>query len=857
MIRQWYWLWCLVFQISLCAAAQPPLLNFSDLTSGPKSGNTDTSLGQTSGQDGVIVTVWGTYLGATQGTSKIFVNGAEARVYTWSNATAPADLYSRLGLQMIACQVSHLASDGAGTISVTVNGQTSNTLPFTVRAGGIYFVKTSGSDTTGDGSWQKPWQSLGNLSFTGALTHLLPGDTIYVCDGVSQTVQAGDRSVMNLDDTQAKTGTATMPEALVGYPGAQTTIGNTAYRSTYSTFISGATNGYGALNWTISKLSMTALNNVADMNPGFRIVGNHISAPNGSDPSGAIEGSGNNLIVFGNEVTQVGAFKCTKLYHPIYISGARTSSGPRLPTESTREIAWNYLHDNYANDGINIYSEDSSSAYITNHRVHHNWVANQTGRGMLIGSLITGENWFYNNVFVKCGLGPVSPEGDEGHFGIQVSAGDRNWNTNQPINTNTLIHFCNNTMYGCGWSGSLSGADGAMLFAGLDQYTLDFSNNIIQSTGDPYLAGWSDTPANKAYHNVWFGNGAAPAFDTSAISADPKFTNPAANDFHLLAGSPAIDSGLPAVSTFITVDFDNLPRPQGSGYDLGAYEFSTGIVTPPNQPPAITSGPIATPNPALAGQSVSFTAVATDDHTTALTYTWNFGDGANASGATAVHTYSVAGTYAAQVAVTDAGNLTTRASVSVLVNANSGSGGGDGGGTGGGTGGGGSGGGSGGGGSGSGAASLPLTVSALQALGKFSVSGHDTASVTGVLKNVPAGPINLAGQTLTFNLSGAVVVFTLDAKAHGISPNGTFVLKYKTVRDRATHALSFAGGDVPFTVRLKNGTWAASWGMDPTQSVVHAPTTVAITLQLGTQTFAGDVAVMYTSKAQVSGKFKK
>src|SRR4051794_9436066 len=108
-------LWLLVFQFSLCFAAQPPVLNFSDLTSGPKTGNTDTSLGQTSGTDGVIVTVWGTNLGATQGSSKVFVNGAEASVYSWGNATAPADLHTRHHLQMIAFQVSHLATDGVGT----------------------------------------------------------------------------------------------------------------------------------------------------------------------------------------------------------------------------------------------------------------------------------------------------------------------------------------------------------------------------------------------------------------------------------------------------------------------------------------------------------------------------------------------------------------------------------------------------------------------------------------------------------------------------------------------------------------------------------------------------------------------
>jgi len=52
---------------------------------------------------------------------------------------------------------------------------------------------------------------------------------------------------------------------------------------------------------------------------------------------------------------------------------------------------------------------------------------------------------------------------------------------------------------------------------------------------------------------------------------DPKFVDLAARDLHLKAGSPAIDAGekIDEVST----DRDGVRRPQGRGYDLGAYEF--------------------------------------------------------------------------------------------------------------------------------------------------------------------------------------------------------------------------------------------------------------------------------------------
>jgi uncharacterized protein YjaG (DUF416 family) len=46
--------------------------------------------------------------------------------------------------------------------------------------------------------------------------------------------------------------------------------------------------------------------------------------------------------------------------------------------------------------------------------------------------------------------------------------------------------------------------------------------------------------------------------------------NAAANDFQLQATSPAIDAGM-ALSEVLT-DLKGISRPQGAGYDIGAYE---------------------------------------------------------------------------------------------------------------------------------------------------------------------------------------------------------------------------------------------------------------------------------------------
>ena len=54
-------------------------------------------------------------------------------------------------------------------------------------------------------------------------------------------------------------------------------------------------------------------------------------------------------------------------------------------------------------------------------------------------------------------------------------------------------------------------------------------------------------------------------------STDPRFVSASQFNFHLQTGSTAINVG--ATLGQVTNDFDGIARPQGSGYDIGAYEF--------------------------------------------------------------------------------------------------------------------------------------------------------------------------------------------------------------------------------------------------------------------------------------------
>jgi len=209
-------------QPAALAAATDPVLYFSDIVSGPKAGNSDTSGGRT-GEDGAIVTIWGRNLGGTQGSSKVYANGAEAAsTYSWGNAAAPADLYTYHQMQMISFQVSHLAQDGVGQIYIVINGKQSNSLPFSVRAGNIYFAKTSGSDDTGDGSWGNPWQTIPK-----AADSLAAGDIAYIGNGVDQVTETNYGAAVNLGSDGAEGS----PKALIVYPGRKSCNTNCSFCS--------------------------------------------------------------------------------------------------------------------------------------------------------------------------------------------------------------------------------------------------------------------------------------------------------------------------------------------------------------------------------------------------------------------------------------------------------------------------------------------------------------------------------------------------------------------------------------------------------------------------------------------------
>jgi hypothetical protein len=99
-------------------------------------------------------------------------------------------------------------------------------------------------------------------------------------------------------------------------------------------------------------------------------------------------------------------------------------------------------------------------------------------------------------------------------------------------------------------------------------------NNIFTEQRGQTIWVVSSTSVNADYNLFYNSDGSSligTHFPHDVWGVNPLFVNPAGGNYHLQAGSQAIDAGI-TLSNVLN-DFDGIARPQGVRYDIGPYEY--------------------------------------------------------------------------------------------------------------------------------------------------------------------------------------------------------------------------------------------------------------------------------------------
>jgi len=254
------------------------------------------------------------------------------------------------------------------------------------------------------------------------------------------------------------------------------------------------------------------------------------------------------------------------------------------------EITGSVCQGTYLDEGTHHYS-------IVRNRIHDNGTSacDRQAHGIYLegNDHLVASNVIYNH-----------PEG----FGVQIyDKGLRSL-----VTGNTITHSGHGGIV-CGGSGGVS---------------CTIVNNIVAYNGTYGIDRDASAPSScSIHHNLAFANGTNydPTFNclSANLTGNPLFVSDAARDYHLLSGSPAIDTGDSSLAW--SPDFDGAARPQGAGPDIGAFER-----------PSTTSAPVNTSLSAISGtpedgRTLTASTGTWTNSPTSYAYQWRRCDGAGAS----------------------------------------------------------------------------------------------------------------------------------------------------------------------------------------------------------------------------------
>ncbi len=400
------------------------------------------------------------------------------------------------------------------------------------NAATTYYVSPSGNDNN-SGSQAAPFRQI-----RAALSHVKAGDTVLVADG--------SYLGFNVDSL---TGTATAPITIQAV-GSNAVVTVTTDRSdnrdtifiTYSSYI--VVNGLRSFNANRAAVRVDNSQNITVEHGTF---GNNATW-------GIFTDFSDNLLIAYNEcygsVSQ----------HGIYVSNSCVNPILRGNISHDNNSCGIHMNGDLSQGGVGLIT----GALIEDNIIYNNGAAGGSGIDMDgVQNSIIRNNLLYNNHATGIGLYQIDaaagPKSDQVLNNTVDVASDGRWALlfKQTTGLNTVR---NNILYN---RGSYHGGLDCGTSADVPNVNSDYNimDRVTTNDGDSVytLAQWQ-----------------ALGYEPHSLSATPAslWVNPAAGNYHLLPSAPAIDAGV--TLTNVTNDLDGNPRPVGSAFDIGCYEY-TGI----------------------------------------------------------------------------------------------------------------------------------------------------------------------------------------------------------------------------------------------------------------------------------------
>jgi len=425
-----------------------------------------------------------------------------------------------------------------------------------------------------------------------------PGDTAHLCGTFSSSLilsasGEADRPIVILFEQDARFSAPTWSGAWWGVAGAIQVTG-----SSYLVIDGGpnglieATESGSALQHVGSTgVMLSGVSNVEVKNITFR--GMYVR----TDPAD-VDAGGVGVYVSGGSNVDVHHVSVTDAASGVMFSfpGAQTTTGLAVHHGTFSRVNWGTGigsgNDDAIADDVRVYANDisdlanwdepatnayhhngfhgfavHSGAKLTNLRVYGNTFHGDMGvyntAWIFVEGTVEGVEVF-NNLFVGTGNAP--------NDGAIAVGNARIYNNTIALLTGGICvnaakgaDVLNNIMFQCGTAIGMHGID-ASTRIDYNLYSGQGSNGwaLVEEGTGTFLffdgfASWQAETGSDAHGKV----------------ADPAFVDPV-QDFHLQPSSPAIDQGTDAAAGVVFADKDDVVRPQGAGFDIGAYETCSG-----------------------------------------------------------------------------------------------------------------------------------------------------------------------------------------------------------------------------------------------------------------------------------------